>query len=123
MSAVDQGLDAAVQRAQRLIAQAWDDGNALGLDGWVGPERGEEPDEHAIRQREKIVDRIAESVVRAARSDVPDTIREAQVRAWGYGFEKACSEHGGYASCGTPGAHGHRTINPYVAASIRAGGQ
>lgn len=117
----DTGFDDAVQRAQRLIAQAWDDGNALGLDGWVGPERGEEPDEHAIRQREKIVDRIAESVVRAARSDVPDTIREAQAQAVD---DAAAYDHEDHATEIALG--GIDYVIGWLrarAASIRAGGQ
>ncbi|MFE3052313.1 hypothetical protein [Nocardia sp. NPDC059239] len=35
-----------------LLEDAWDDGNAAGLDGWVGPGRGTEPvDEDAILRR------------------------------------------------------------------------
>lgn len=49
-------------RSQRgLVEEAlllcWDDGNAMGLDGWAGPERGEEPDQHAIEARRRCVDR------------------------------------------------------------------
>lgn len=48
-------------RPQRSIEEAlllcWDDGNATGLDGWTGPERGEEPDQHAIEARRRCVDR------------------------------------------------------------------
>ena len=33
-------------------------GNAVGLDGWVGPERGEEPDDHAIHERERYVRKL-----------------------------------------------------------------
>ena len=51
---------------EAALLAAWDDGNALGLDGWIGPERGEDPDEHAIRRREeyvrKALDRLAGEV-------------------------------------------------------------
>lgn len=41
------------------LAAAWDDGNAVGLDGWVGPNRGTEPDGEAIRLRQQYLDRYA----------------------------------------------------------------
>ena len=43
-------------RINNALLAAWDDGNATGLDGWVGPERGEHPDIEAIRARERCVD-------------------------------------------------------------------
>lgn len=48
-------LKAAVEAAAYL---AWDHGNAVGLDGWVGPERSEEPDDHATRERERYVRKL-----------------------------------------------------------------
>lgn len=47
----------AEQRAKvtEAIGAAWDDGNATGLDGWIGPNRGEEPDAEGIRAREHYV--------------------------------------------------------------------
>lgn len=33
------------------LEEMWDNANAVGLDGWIGPERGEEPDEYAIVTR------------------------------------------------------------------------
>ena len=47
-------LEAAVQRE---MYAAWDDGNGCGLDGWVGPERGTEPDDYAIRARDRYVEK------------------------------------------------------------------
>lgn len=38
------------------LGEAWDDGNAVGLDGWVGPNRGTEPDGEAIRLRRQYLD-------------------------------------------------------------------
>lgn len=49
-------------RSAALFESAWDDGNALGLDGWTGPERGEEPDEHAIAHRERHVDKLVDEL-------------------------------------------------------------
>ena len=46
-------LEATVQRE---IYAAWDEGNAVGLDGWVGPERGTDPDGYAVRARDQYVD-------------------------------------------------------------------
>lgn len=39
--------------------------------------------------------------------------REVAARAWGRGYEYACSDHRAYSSCGQPGAHHHDKINPY----------
>lgn len=38
------------------LLAAWDDGNAMGLDGWIGPERGEAPDDYAIDGRSRHVE-------------------------------------------------------------------
>lgn len=41
-----------------LVGEAWDDGNARGLDGWIGPNRGAgNVDPEAERAREQMVDR------------------------------------------------------------------
>lgn len=42
-----------------------------------------------------------------------EIIARVRAKAWAEGYEKACDDHGGYASCGLPGAHGHRRVNPY----------
>lgn len=40
-----------------ILENIWDDGNAVGLDGWVGPGRGTEPiDEDAIRARDRAIE-------------------------------------------------------------------
>lgn len=49
-------------RSAALFESAWDEGNAMGLDGWTGPERGEEPDQHAIDRRERTVDRLVDEL-------------------------------------------------------------
>lgn len=47
--------EAAIEKAAGF---AWDEGNAVGLDGWVGPGRGAgEPDSHALYARERDVQR------------------------------------------------------------------
>lgn len=43
------------------LESSWDDGNAKGLDGWVGPGRGTEPDDEAIRDRERYVEKTLET--------------------------------------------------------------
>lgn len=58
----------------RMIAtrleSAWDDGNATGLDGWTGPGRGSEPDDYAIRLRERTVDRLSAEIASAIRAAI-----------------------------------------------------
>lgn len=49
-------------RSASLFESAWDDGNAMGLDGWTGPERGTEPDDHAVTRRERLVDRLVDEL-------------------------------------------------------------
>ncbi|QFP97026.1 hypothetical protein SEA_SUERTE_55 [Gordonia phage Suerte] len=42
-----------------LLDEAWDDGNASGLDGWVGPGRGAgEIDDEAVRSRRRSTERL-----------------------------------------------------------------
>lgn len=46
-----------------VIAGVWDDGNAVGLDGWTGPERGsDEVDDYAVRARERAVTRALDAI-------------------------------------------------------------
>ena len=40
---------------EQALGDAWDDGNAVGLDGWVGPGRGTEPDKYAIHARDRYI--------------------------------------------------------------------
>lgn len=41
-----------------LLGSAWDDGNAAGLDGWIGPNRGAgDVDDEAVRARERFIRR------------------------------------------------------------------
>ena len=55
---------------REALGAAWDDGNAVGLDGWVGPGRGTEPvDDHAIQKREETVAKLAAGF---RRSEVPE---------------------------------------------------
>lgn len=49
------------------LEEAWDQGNACGLDGYVGPGRGTEPiDDEAIYARDRDVDRIMHRCHKAA---------------------------------------------------------
>ena len=65
---------------EALILAAWDDGNATGLDGWIGPERGEEPDAEGIRARERFADRaaalLASSAPATASEDATEPIHD-----------------------------------------------
>ena len=48
---------AEVKRLVGALGDAWDDGNATGLDGWVGPGRGAEVDQEAIHIRDRFIRR------------------------------------------------------------------
>lgn len=55
-----------IEEALAWIGRAWDDGNASGLDGWVGPGRGAgEVDHEAQHARTRMVHQ-AEAALRAA---------------------------------------------------------
>ncbi len=41
-----------------LLEDAWDAGNAAGLDGWTGPGRGGQTDREAVYQRERDVTKL-----------------------------------------------------------------
>lgn len=48
-----------IDRARFSLGEAWDDGNACGLDGWVGPGRGAgEVDDEAVRARDRCIDKL-----------------------------------------------------------------
>lgn len=45
-----------VERFEHDLGEAWDDGNATGLDGWVGPGRGADYIDHeAVNARERFI--------------------------------------------------------------------
>lgn len=49
----------------RLLCEVWDDGNASGLDGWVGPGRGTEPvDDQAVFNRDRCILRVMGELAR-----------------------------------------------------------
>lgn len=56
---------------EQVLEDLWDDGNAVGLDGWVGPGRGSgEVDDEAIRARRRAVEKaLAKLAERDARRD------------------------------------------------------
>lgn len=62
------------------LGEAWDDGNATGLDGYVGPGRGAgEVDPEAVHARERVIEKLAgahpaESVPIAARERVAEVL-------------------------------------------------
>lgn len=44
--------------AEEIAERAWDEGNCVGLDGWVGPGRGSEVDDEALHSRRRDVAKI-----------------------------------------------------------------
>lgn len=53
-----------------ILGDIWDDGNAVGLDGWVGPGRGTEPiDDYAVQARERAIEKFAAAL---HRTEVPE---------------------------------------------------
>ena len=71
---------------EAALLRMWDDGNATGLDGWVGPDRGSEPDDYAIEVRRKRVDRELDKLAHlladpADRDEVTFISEEARMRA------------------------------------------
>jgi|SRR5690625_568025 len=85
-------------RSAALFEAAWDEGNAMGLDGWTGPGRGTEPDQHAIDRRERTVDRLVDDLysrvagylAHAAQQPTREDIRD-ELAHWpiGHGYESA----------------------------------
>ncbi|WMI32997.1 hypothetical protein SEA_PEGGYLEG03_56 [Arthrobacter phage PeggyLeg03] len=48
------------------LEEVWDDGNAVGLDGWIGPGRGAgEVDSEAVRCRERATLKASEAIFAA----------------------------------------------------------
>lgn len=45
-----------------VLEDVWDDGNCTGLDGWIGPGRGIEVDDEAVRRRARSVEKARQSV-------------------------------------------------------------
>lgn len=45
------------------LYRAWDEGNAVGLDGWIGPKRSEGPDNYAIYARNRYVPEAADRLL------------------------------------------------------------
>lgn len=55
------------QKIAETLGLAWDDGNAVGLDGWIGPTRGEEPDLEGISARDRVVRKYSRLAEEAGR--------------------------------------------------------
>ena len=54
-----------------LLNAAWEDGNCVGLDGWIGEDRGEPVDPEAVAAKERHIRRALAAL------DVPDS-RDAE---------------------------------------------
>ncbi|MFX1785622.1 hypothetical protein [Prescottella equi] len=51
---------------RELFEAVWDDGNAAGLDGWVGPGRGaDEVDDDAIHARDRAIEKVLPAILGA----------------------------------------------------------
>lgn len=65
---------------EAVLGELWDQGNAVGLDGWVGPGRGAgEVDDEAVRERQRAVQRALDQLAvdrKAQREDVLRTARQ-----------------------------------------------
>lgn len=56
------------QSLREALEEAWDDGNATGLDGYVGPGRGTEPvDAEAIYRRDRVINKLLQAASRDQR--------------------------------------------------------
>lgn len=74
MLAVFEAAHTPTDDEREALGAAWDDGNAVGLDGWVGPGRGTEPvDDHAVQKREETVAKLAAGF---RRPEVPEPSAE-----------------------------------------------
>jgi hypothetical protein len=61
------------EAVERLVGAAWDDGNAMGLDGYIGPYRGAgDVDPEAERRREQLVDRAVLALLAGGGSETTD---------------------------------------------------
>ena len=69
-------IEEAREQAREALGNIWDDGNAAGLDGWVGPGRGAgEVDDEAIRSRDRAIEKCGRALLDA--TDPPDTTTPA----------------------------------------------
>lgn len=51
-------LTTEIRRLRDALGDAWDDGNAAGLDGWVGPGRGAgDVDDEALFRRDRFLNK------------------------------------------------------------------
>lgn len=82
----------------RTIEDVWDDGNCVGLDGWIGPARGAgEVDSEAMRCRERATEKASAAILAAGYRrprtitkqheietlPVGSVLRDAVGRVWG----------------------------------------
>lgn len=65
-----------VQRVPSALRNAWEAGNCTGLDGWIGEDRGQEPDQHAIQMRERRVSQALAALAGEGSAEIGTTIDE-----------------------------------------------
>lgn len=65
-----------------LLEEVWDDGNAVGLDGWIGPGRGAgEVDDEARYARDRVVRKVLKVLTENGYGSLPESTTE-----WGAVF-------------------------------------
>ncbi|QWY79672.1 hypothetical protein PP637_gp42 [Arthrobacter phage Persistence] len=82
----------------RTIEDVWDDGNCVGLDGWIGPARGAgEVDSEAVRCRERATEKASAAIL-AAGYGKPRTISTPEeldaLPAWSVVLSEPYTHHG-----------------------------
>ena len=75
-------IEEAREQAHEALGNIWDDGNAAGLDGWVGPGRGAgEVDDEAIRSRDRAIEKCGRALLDATEPrPITDEMVEAAAR-------------------------------------------
>ncbi|MBD2760061.1 hypothetical protein IEE94_11135 [Yimella sp. cx-573] len=73
------------QVAAQITELSWDDGNATGLDGWIGPGRGAGD-----------VDYEAERARARSEAKVTEVVRAVLEAAWDAGLRHGCSDTWNY---------------------------
>lgn len=77
---------------REALEAIWDDGNAVGLDGWIGPGRGAgEVDDYAVRARARAVEKYAPVFHR--QGQITEAMVEAAANAIDFTTEHPGLEH------------------------------
>ena len=86
-------IEEAREQAREALGNIWDDGNAAGLDGWVGPGRGAgEVDDEAIRSRDRAIEKCGRALLDATEPSTVAVKTEFRV----LDAPKDCDYHEGF---------------------------